>query len=127
MESKIDGKISGGKTPIILKFGNSDLLTNFKRSNDVQTHAMRRNGDLKGVFESRLNSEPPNSDILKIEGSGNARVEVFLNQTEAEFVSKTLYPGDENILQCLRSNIQRVGSDYFWACFILRHLIIKVF
>ena len=68
---------------------------------------------MSAIFTTLMNRQPPNSDLLNAEGSGVAKVKVFLNQTCAEFQSMVKSPGDENALNGLFSNLLRVSCDFF--------------
>ena len=112
------------KPQIVLKFEDSPLVNEFRLKKDINTNAYRVSGNfnIDGIYRTLLNSEPPNSDQLKAEGSGIAKVSVFLKQTVSEFKSLIKSPGDENSLNGLQTNLLRVSCDFYWASFICKHL-----
>ena len=91
---------------------------------DINTNAYRVEGDfdMKAIFTTLLDSQPPNCDALKAEGSGSALVDIFIKQTEAEFKPLIKSPGDENALNGISANILRVTCDFYWASFICSFL-----
>ena len=115
MESKFANVSSMDQPAIILKFEDSTLLNNFRLDNNINTNESRVHGrfDLNEIFSKLMDSQPPNCDLLKTEGSGVAKVDIFLKQTYAEFKSKIKSPGDENCLNGLQSNLLRVSCDFF--------------
>ena len=69
--------------------------------------------NLKSIFTTLLDRQPPNSDELKVEDSGIANLTIFLTQTEAEFRVLVKSPADKNALDGLASNLLRVSCDYY--------------
>ena len=110
MEEKFSIYKADEKPPIILKFEESSLSNNFRLSNDINTNEYRVEGnfDMKAIFTTLLDSQPPNCDALKAEGSGSALVDIFIKQTEAEFKPLIKSPGDENALNGISANVLRV-------------------
>ena len=108
METKFASVSSLDKPSIILQFEDSTLLNNFRLNNDINTNESRAHGR-----STLLDSQPPNCDLLKTEGSGVAKVDIFLKQTYAEFKSMIKSPADENCLNGLQSNLLRVSCDFF--------------
>ena len=124
MEEKFSIYKADEKPPIILKFEESSLSNNFRLSNDINTNEYRVEGnfDMKAIFTTLLDSQPPNCDALKAEGSGSALVDIFIKQTEAEFKPLIKSPGDENALNGISANVLRVTCDFYWASFICSFL-----
>ena len=115
MEEKFTNYISSGKPPITIEFSQSKLLKDYQLSNELRTSADRIEGqfNIRNIFQKLLDNNPPDSNQLKAEGSGVARVAVFLEQTEAEFQSLGKSPGDLNSLRGLKPNFLRVASDFY--------------
>ena len=113
MEDMFSLYTSEDKPPVILKFKESALLNNFRLENDIKTNASRVEGnfDLKGIFSTLLDNQPPNCDRLNEEGSGTGRVNVFISQLEAEFRPLFKSPGDENALNGISTNLMRISCD----------------
>ena len=123
-ETKFNKFTAQDKPPIVLQFSQSNLLKEFRENNDRETAPHMSHGEfnLDSILTILLNNRPPNADQLKTEYSGNARVQFFLNQTEAEFCSMIISPGDRNTLNGLRGHLLRVASDFYWANFICSFL-----
>ena len=118
MEDKFfefSSNISDVKPQIVLKFEDSPLMNEFRLNNEINTNADRIPGNfnIAGIYRTLLDSEAPNCDQLKVEGSGIGKVSVFLKQTESEFRSLIESPGDENALNGLQTNLLRVSCDFF--------------
>ena len=103
-----------------MKFEELVARNNFSLRNDINRKPYRVEGnfDPKAIFTTLLDSQPPNCDTHKAEGSGSALVYIFIKQTEAEFKSLINSPGDENALHGISANILRVSCNYYWASFI---------
>ena len=115
MEEKFTNYISSGKPPITIEFSHSKLLKDYQLSNELRTSADRIEGqfNIRNIFQKLLDNNPPDANQLRSEGSGVARVAVFLEQTEAEFQSLGKSPGDLNSLRGLKPNFLRVASDFY--------------
>ena len=124
MEEKFHRFTALGKPPVTLEFSPSQLLKNYRLSNELRTAADRQdaNFNLQQVFQKLLDHSPPDSDQLIEEGSGAARVQVFVQQTEAEFLCRVKSPGDKVSLKGLGPNILRVASDFYWGHFVCSFL-----
>ena len=111
----------------MLEFSPSAIMEEYRKKNDDGTavHRDGQNFKLKEIITVLLNNPPPNSNVLKEEGSGMAKIEMYMNQTEAEFKRHVTGPGDENVLNGLGTDIIRAASDFHWANFICSHLIPK--
>ena len=77
---------------------------------------------MKKIFTTLLDSQPPNCDELKTEGSGIAQVNVFQSQLEAEYKTKIKSAGDKTSLSGISTNLLRISCDFFWASFICKFL-----
>ena len=124
MENKFCSYSTQDDPPLVVHFGESQLLRDWRIANDYNTRQNRAKGyfNLHQVVPTLINSTTPNADMLKEEESGLGRVVIFLKQTEAEFKSKICSPGDENALHGLGTNLLTVASVFYWANFFCRHL-----
>ena len=96
MENKFCSHSTQDDPPVVIHFGESQILRDWRIANHYNTHQNRARGhfNLHQVLTTLINSTAPNADMLQEEGSGFGRVVIFLEQTEAEFKSKICSPGD---------------------------------
>ena len=124
LETRLWNVKSTQNPPIVLTFSNSELLKQYRTSNDEKTmpHRGEDTFNIGAISKILLESARPSASMFKSEGSGSAEVARFLQKAQAQFnvIAKT--PADFNTLSGLPTNLLRVASDMFWADLIRTYL-----